>query len=515
VTAAAASPHAAATRVGADVLADRGTALDAAVAINAMLTVVYPHMCGIGGDLFLLYRDASDGRVWCLNGSGPAPRLATVEAYRERGLDEVPARGPLSVTVPGAVASWAAALERFGSRPLAELIEPAARAAEAGIEVTSRIARWIGDYAGDLAGDPLLRERYLDAGRAPAPGTTLHQPELAAALRRLIDAGAADLYRGELAQEIDAGMRAAGGFLRADDLAAFAPEWVEPVRLAYRGVEVVTTPPNSQGITALMMLNALTALAPGEPGTAAFVEALVRAKRYAFAERDRHVGDPRFVDVPVQRLLAPETARDALLAGGDPAAARSSAGDTVYLCAVDHAGNACSLIESTYYAFGSCFVPARSGVLLHNRGHFFSLEDGHANRLEPGKRTLHTLIASMAFRDGDLRLVFGTMGADGQAQTTVQVLERWLAGAGPQEAVSAPRILHGRFAAEDDPEELTVEGTMGAEVIEALRRRGLEPRVADEHEERLGHAHAIELRPDGTLAAGADPRSDGTAIVVE
>jgi gamma-glutamyltranspeptidase/glutathione hydrolase len=512
---AAASPHAAATRVGADVLAEGGTALDAAVAINAMLTVVYPHMCGIGGDLFLLYRDASDGRVWCLNGSGPAPRLATREAYRARGLHEVPARGPLSVTVPGAVASWAAALERFGSRPLGELLEPAARAAEAGIEVTARIARWIADNTGDLAGDPLLRERFLDGGHAPAPGTTLRQPELAAALRRLIDAGADDLYRGELAREIDAGMREADGLLRAEDLAAFAPEWVEPLRHAYGGVEVVTTPPNSQGITALLMLNALAALEPGAPGTADFVEALVQAKRLAFALRDRHVGDPRFVDVPVDRLLDPQTAREALLGGADPAAARSTAGDTVYLCAVDAAGNACSLIESTYYAFGSCFVPGGSGVLLHNRGHFFSLDDDHVNRLEPGKRTLHTLIASMAFRDGDLRLLFGTMGADGQAQTTVQVLERWLAGAGPQEAVSAPRILHGRFAAEDDPEELTVEASMGSGVIAELERRGLEPRVAAEHEERLGHAHAIELRPDGTLGAGADPRSDGAAIVLD
>jgi gamma-glutamyltranspeptidase len=515
VSGAAASPHAAATRVGAEVLADGGTALDAAVAINAMLTVVYPHMCGIGGDLFLLYRDASDGRVWCLNGTGPAPRLATREAYRARGLDEIPARGALSVTVPGAVASWAEALGRFGSRPLGELLEPAARAAEGGIEVTAGIARWIDDNAADLAADPLLRQRYLDAGRAPAPGTTLAQPEVAAALRRLIDAGAADLYRGELAHEIDAGVREAGGLLRAEDLAAFSPEWVEPLRHAYRGLEVVTTPPNSQGITALMMLNALTVLEPGAPGTAAFVEALVRAKRFAFAERDAHVADPRFVDVPVDRLLSTDLAREALLGSGDAAPARSSAGDTVYLCAVDAAGNACSLIESTYYAFGSCFVPGSSGVLLHNRGHFFSLDADHANRLEPGKRTLHTLMASMAFRDGGLRLVFGTMGADGQAQTTVQVLERWLAGAGPQEAVSAPRILHGRFAAEDDPEELTVEATMGAKVIEELERRGLAPRVAAEHEERLGHAHAIELGSDGTLAAGADPRSDGAAIVLE
>jgi gamma-glutamyltranspeptidase len=497
------------------VLADGGTALDAAVAINAMLTVVYPHMCGIGGDLFLLYRDASEGRVWCLNGTGPAPRLATREVYRARGLHEVPARGPLSATVPGAVASWAAALEHFGSRPLAELLEPAARAAEDGVELTARVAGWIEDAAADLAGDPVLRARFLDAsGHAPAPGTRLRQPELAAALRRLIDAGAEDLYRGELAHEIDAGMRAAEGLLRAEDLAAFAPEWVEPLRMAHRGVEVVTTPPNSQGVTALMMLNALTVLEAGPPGTAGFVEALVRAKRFAFAERDRHVADPRFAAVPLERLMSVERAREALSAGEEPAPARSSAGDTVYLCTVDAAGNACSLIESTYYAFGSCFVPGESGVLLQNRGHFFSLEDDDVNRLEPGKRTVHTLMASMAFRDGALQLVFGTMGADGQAQTTVQVLERWLAGAGPQEAVSAARILHGRFAAEDDPEELTVETTMGEDVIAELRRRGLDPRVAAEHEERLGHAHAIELRPDGSLAAGADPRSDGAAIVL-
>jgi gamma-glutamyltranspeptidase/glutathione hydrolase len=309
-------------------------------------------------------------------------------------------------------------------------------------------------------------------------------------------------------------MREADGFLRADDLAAFEPEWVEPLRHRHRGVEVLTTPPNSQGITALMMLNALTVLDPGAPGTADHVEALVRAKRFAFAARDRHVSDPRFTDVPVERLLDPEFARDAL-AGAGPAGARSSAGDTVYLCTVDAAGNACSMIESTYYPFGACFVPGASGIALHNRGHFFSLDDDHPNRLEPGKRTLHTLMATMAFRDGNLRLVFGTMGADGQAQTTVQVLERWLAGADPAEAVAAPRILHGRFAAEDDPEELTIERAFGDDVVEELVRRGLEPRVAGEHEERLGHAHAIELRPDGTLAAGADPRSDGAAIVLD
>jgi gamma-glutamyltranspeptidase / glutathione hydrolase len=515
VRAAAASPHAAATRVGADVLAAGGTAIDAAVAINAMLTVVYPHMCSLGGDLFLLYRDARDGRVWGLNGSGPAPRLATCEAVRARELAELPARGPLAVTVPGTVASWAAALERFGLRPLGEALEPAARAAEEGVAVTARLAGWIAHNAADLARDPVLRTRYLDGdGRPVRAGATLRQPDVGRTLRRPMEAGAQDLYRGDIAGEIDAAFRAADGFLRREDLAAFAPEWVAPLRHRHRGVDVVTTPPNSQGVTALMMLDALAALDAPAPGTAGHVEALVRAKRYAFAERDRHVGDPRFAGVPVGDLLAPGRAR-AALARDEVAPARSSAGDTVYLCAVDAEGNACSMIQSIYYGFGSCFVAGESGLLMHNRGHYFSLEEGHPNRLEPGKRPLHTLMANMVFAGDDLRLVFGCMGADGQAQTNVQVLERWLAGASVAEAVAAPRILHGRFVPEDDPEALTIEAPFGEETIAALRRAGHAPVVVGEHDERLGHAHAIELRPDGTLRAAADPRSDGSAIVLD
>jgi gamma-glutamyltranspeptidase / glutathione hydrolase len=515
MTAAAASPHAAATRAGADVLAAGGTAIDAAVAINAMLTVVYPHMCGLGGDLFLLYHSAADGRTWALNGSGPAPRLATREAFRARGLRQVPMRGPLTVTVPGAVASWAAALERFGRRPLAELLAPAARAAEEGIEVTARLAGWVAHNAADLAADPVLRRRWLEGdGRPVTAGTTVPQPDVARTLRRLMEGGADELYRGALADEIDAAFRAADGLLRREDLAAFVPEWAEPVRMRHGGLEIVTTPPNSQGVTSLMMLNALSVLDAGPPGTADHVEALVAAKRFAFAERDRHVLDPRFGAVPVAELLSIDRTREAL-AGPAAAGARSSAGDTVYLCAVDHDGNACSLIESVYYGFGSCFVAGETGLLMHNRGHYFSLDEHHANRLEPGKRPLHTLMASMAFAGDDLRLVFGTMGADGQAQTTVQVLERWLAGASVEEAVSLPRILHGRFVPEDDPEALTIEAPFGEDVVAALRERGHAPIVTGAHDERLGHAHAIELRADRTVDAASDPRSDGGAIVLD
>ena len=494
-----------------------GNAVDAAVAMNAMLSVVYPHMCGLGGDMFMLHYSAADGHVRGLNGSGPAPALATRQALRERGLDAIPARGPLPVTVPGTVGAWDEALRRLGSRPLADLLAPAEQAAREGVEITASLAASIELSSSELA-DPLLRRRFFDASGQPlAGGVVLRQPELAATLRRLMEAGAREFYEGEIAEQIDAASRAADGFLRRADLERYVARWVDPLSIRYRGLEVLVTAPNSQGITALMMLNALAAMDASRhpPGSADHIEALIRAKRVAFADRDRYVTDPDHLEVPTERLLSADHAR-LMLTGPESVLGPggSSGGDTVYLCALDAEGNACSVIQSIFYGFGSCFVGGDSGVLLQNRGHYFSLEDEHPNRLEPGKRTLHTLMACMAFQEDDLRLVFGTMGADGQAQTNVQVLERHLAGDSPQAAVSAPRILHGRFHPDDDPTVLNVEERMGLEVIAELAARGHDPNVLPAYDERLGHAHAIEAHPDGTTLAGSDPRSDGAAIVV-
>ncbi|MEA2229875.1 MAG: gamma-glutamyltranspeptidase / glutathione hydrolase, partial [Solirubrobacteraceae bacterium] len=273
---AVASPHSAATDAGAEVLAAGGNALDAAIATNAMLAVLYPHMCGLGGDLFLLYHEASTGTVHCLNGTGAAPALATPAAFAERGLDAVPARGPLPVTVPGAVGAWEAAVARFGSPPLADLLAPAIATADAGVPVTERLASWVGEARADLAQDPALRRLFLDDDGAPvAPGTTLRQPAVTETLRRLAHAGAADLYHGELAGAIDAAMRAADGLLRASDLAAYRPDWVAPIRTRHRGLDVVTTPPNSQAVTALLMLDHMAAGNGQEPGTARYVEDFV------------------------------------------------------------------------------------------------------------------------------------------------------------------------------------------------------------------------------------------------
>jgi gamma-glutamyltranspeptidase len=503
---AVASPHRSATDAGARVLAGGGNALDAAIATNAVLSVVYPHMCGLGGDLFLLYREARTGEVRCLNGTGRAPALATPAAFAARGLDEVPARGPLSLTVPGTVGAWEAALARFGSLPLADLLAPAIARATDGIEVTTRIAGWIDESRADIAADPALRTWFLDDSGAPAaPGTVVRLPELAATLRRLADAGAADLYTGELARRLGEAVEAAGGLLTADDLGTYEPDWPEPVATRHGGLDVVTTPPNSQGVTALVMLRRMRGLAP--PGTVAYVDDFIAAKLHAFALRDAHVTDPDHMRVTSAELLA-----DA--APPAPAPAAPVCGDTVYACAVDADGNACSLIQSLYYGFGSCFVAGDTGILMHNRAHYFSMRPEAANVLAPGKRTLHTLMACMALEDGQPRFVFGTMGADGQPQVNVQVLHRLIDGAHPADAVAAPRVLHGRFALEDDPDTLHIEADHRPAAAEVLAERHPRVAIVPPRSERLGHAHAIAIGADGEVAAGADPRSDGSAAIV-
>ena len=508
-TGAVATPHRAATAAGRDVLQAGGNALDAAIAANAMLAVAYPHMCGLGGDLFLLYFEAASGTVHCLNATGPAPAAATPAAVAERGLDAVPARGPLSVTVPGAVAGWDAALARFGTRPLGDLLAPAAAMARDGVEVTDRLAGWIADTQADLEVDATLRRQFLDAGGASlGAGAALRQPALATSLDRIARAGGRDLYDGELGVAIAGAVQAAGGLLSAGDLRGYQPEWTVPIRRLHAGLDVVTTPPNSQGIAALLMLQRMGEPGGDRPGSAAYVERFVAAKRHAFGLRDGHVTDPAHMVLST----------DDLLAGAGTAAAEPVTppvgGDTVFLCTSDAEGNACSLIQSLYYAFGSCLVAGDTGVLLHNRAHYFSLDGQAANVLAPGKRTLHTLMACMALEDGRPRFVFGTMGADGQPQANVQVLHRLASGAGAEEAVAAPRVLHGRFVLEDDPETLHVEADFAPAALADLRERVPGVQVVPARSERMGHAQAIALGARGVLSAGADPRSDGSAELV-
>lgn len=512
VNSAVVSPHWRASEIGREVLADGGNALDAALATNAVLWACYPHMCGLGGDVWILYYEAATSQVHCLNGSGGAPRMATPAEYRRRGHAKVPMKGPLSVVVPGVAAGWDDASRRFGSIPAGDLLRPAARTARAGVEITSRLAGWMGKNEGLLSGDPGLAAVFAKAGKLLPAGTTFRQPALADTLDRLADAGLEDFYRGAVAEAIVGGTAEAGGLLEAGDLKRHTSLWVRPATTRFDGLQVVTTPPNSQGATALEMLNLLSLIEGGRsaPGSARQLDAFLEARRLAYMDRDRHLGDPAHVPVPVDMLASLDHARDLLdrahMLRQDVSAPLE--GDTVYLAAVDRWGNACSVIQSIYHAFGSGFVPAGTGVIMANRGAYFSLDPESPNVIAPGKRPAHTLMASIALKNGRPWLVFGTMGGDGQPQTNVQVLLRVLAGAGPDDAVAAPRLLGGQVLPGDDPNQVHVEENLGAEVISELIRSGHRVRIVPAHDEMMGHAHAILIDGD-EVTAGVDPRSDG------
>jgi len=510
-----ATPHVAATDAGAAVLADGGNAVDATVAATAVLGVTYPHMCGIGGDLFLLHYDTSTTSVTCLNASGPAPLLASPRAYFERGFTSVPSRGPLAVTVPGAVDGWAKALARLGSRPISSLLEPAIAAAKGGVPVPPNLARWIVANARDLKQDARLASTFFSGVGTPlSAGDVLRQPALARSLERIADRGASEFYRGTLGVQISEAVEIAGGLLRERDLAEYSASWVPPIATTHRGLDVYTTPPNSQGVTALVMLRLLSSLGAHrmQPGSRDYIAAFVTAKRAAFRLRDRHLGDPAFKCTDWQALLDDRSLRREVDPGQPSETDFPPGGDTVYVCTVDSAGNACSAIHSIYYGFGACLVAGETGVLLHNRGHAFSLDHDTPTSLAPGKRPRHTLMASLALSRSGLRYVFGSMGAEGQPQFNVQVLDRLLAGAAPPDAVAAPRILHGRFALEDPPDTLRIEADMGSDVIRSLDQPRDTVEIVPSRSDVMGHAHAI-ARTRGQLTAGADPRSDGSAIV--
>ncbi|CCA94012.1 gamma-glutamyltranspeptidase [Novosphingobium sp. PP1Y] len=514
---AVASPHWRASQAGRDVLASGGNALDAALATNAMLWSCYPHMCGVGGDIWILYHEAATGRVHCLNGSGGAPRAATPEEFARRGLAQIPVKGPLSLAVPGVAAGWLDATSRFGTMPVAELLRPAAQVARSGVEITPKIRGWMDKVADLLPADPTLASSFTADGALLATRAVFRQPALADAIDRLADAGLADFYTGDLAAQIGKGVAEAGGILTADDLKAHASLWVEPVRTRFDGLDVLTTPPNSQGIAAIGILNLLSLIEGGRaaPGTTAQLRAFLEAKSLAYRDRNTYVADPAHVPVPVDMLSSLDHAR--MLAeqaeAFEPASSRPMEGDTVYLCTADRWGNACSVIQSLYHPFGSCFVPAGTGVVMANRGSYFSLDKSHANVVAPGKRPVHTLMASMALKKGKPWLVFGSMGGEGQPQTTVQVLLRVLAGDSPAAAVAAPRVLSGQIYPGDADNQLHIEEDYGGKVIRQIAEFGHTVKAVPKHDEMMGHAHAILI--DGqTIEAGADPRSDGAALTL-
>ncbi len=518
------SPHALASQAGLDVLRAGGSAVDAAIATSATLSVVYPHMTGLGGDAFWLIHEGGSGRVRFLNGGGPAGAAADIAAFQARGLTEIPLRGMLAggLTVPGAVASWCEAHAHYGRLGLDRVLQAATGYARDGFPVTRRLAGWIAQCADVLRADPAAAALFLRDGPARA-GSLLSHPALARTLEAIARDGRAGFYEGAVAASMAADVRARGGFFTEADLASQRACWGEPLVGQYRDLTLYQTPAPTQGFTLIEMLNLVEPFNLARQGFlgADHLHLLVQAKQIAFHDRDRHLGDPRFVDVPMQRLLSKVYAdeRRQLI---DPAHALrwdavpsygSLNGDTVYIAVVDRDGNAVSLIHSLYSAFGSGVMAGDTGVLLQNRGAYFTLEAAHPNALAPGKIPVHTLIASMGKRNDKLWSVLGCMGADGQPQIQLQAYVALMDfGCDIQQALEAPRWLSGRFALGEPRDLLHIEDRLPDATVADLEKRGHRLRHLGAWSERAGHAHGILIDPDNGLRhGGADPRSDGAA----
>ena len=513
-----ASPHALATAAGVDVLRRGGNAVDAAIATNAVLTVVMPSSCGIGGDAFWLISDRKRGVV-AYNGSGRAPAAASAQRLRDLGESVMPLRGAHSVTVPGAVRSWEDVANAHGSRSLDELLEPAERYARAGFACTDVIANYFELNAALLQRNAEATSTFLRDG-SPRAGTVVRNPALADSIAEIRRGGADAFYTGRIAEAIVATVHEGGSGLTLDDLAAHRTEQTQPIRLAWRGGELLAHPPNSVGATALEAMGMLRG--DGELDAPMWNHVAVEAMKIALDDRDTYFGDPAFVDVPIDRLLS-ETYLRERRAEIDPARARmhharTDRGGTVYLCVVDDEGNAVSLIESLYMNFGSGLVARGTGIVLHNRGGYFSLVADHPNELAGGKRPVHTLAPSMFLRDGMPELVFGTMGGDGQTQSHVQILHNlYERGLSVQQALDEPRWLYGRHdgipGSAGPGHALLVESRVDPSVLGSWIERGHDVGVIGAYENLMGHASAIQvLRHEGTLAGGADPRADSAAL---
>jgi gamma-glutamyltranspeptidase len=511
--AAVVADHPLAAAAGADVLRRGGNAVDAAITMAAVLAVVRPHMNGLGGDAFLLIREGRSGRVHALNGSGRAGERATIAEFQARGITAMPETGVLSVTVPGAVRAWADALRRHGTISLANALAPAIRYAIDGFPVSEKLAADLAASRGSLAADSAMAAVFLPGGELPAPGTILRQPDLGRSLQLIARDGADALYVGELARSIAEFMARERGLIGASDLAQHSSTWQQPIATTYAGYRVLAFPPNTQGIALLLQMNMaeLFDLRAMGHNTAEYVHTLVELKKLAFAERDRHITDPAFADIPVDSLLSKEFARELATRRAQQIAGARAAdgwGDTVFACAVDAQGNAVALSQSLYHPFGSGRMVPGSGVVLHNRGALFSLQPGHVNAIAPRKRTYHTLAPALAVRpDNSLFLVFGTPGADGQTQTQLQVFNNIvLFGMSPQRAVES-----ARWRSYDDGV-LQLEDGIPDAVRARLGELGHRLRVEPGRSADLGGAQVILVSPDGTRSTGADPRREAYGI---
>lgn len=509
-----------AAQAGSEILRRGGSAMDAAIAANAVLGVVEPMMNGIGGDLFVIVREAKTGRVVGLNASGPAPRGLTVERLRKAGHKTMPNSGIESVTVPGCVAGWAALHQRYGKLAWAELFAPAIYYAAHGFPVTEIIAAQWASSVTKLKGDEDGASVYLPGGKAPGAGTLFKNPDLASALREIASEGAAAFYQGGIARAIVSKSDKLGGTLTLDDLAAFEPEWVEPISTEYRGWRVWEIPPNSQGIAALMMLNIMERFELGKlsPVGAPLLHLEIEAQKLAYADLARYVADPRVAPAPVGAMLDKGYAgkRAAMIRPGRAACEVTpgefplpDGGDTIYLAAADEEGNLVSLIQSIFLSFGSGIGVPGYGFHLHNRGGLFTLEEGHPNALAPGKRPFHTIIPTLMEKD-ERHIAFGIMGGLNQAQAHAQFVSRIADhGMNPQQALEAARFT--RRAAGGC--EVLVENRVPAAELRTLGRWKHEVKAVGAYSNEMGGGQAVEWNSRTGVKSGASsPRKDGAAV---
>ena len=511
-----ASCHPLASLAGVEVLKSGGTVVDAAIAANGVLAVTQPNYCGVGGDLFCLYYEAATKRVYFLNGAGRSGSRAGLDELKRRGLTAVPPLGPGSVSVPGVTRAWSMLLERFGTRSLKSLLEPAVRYAAEGFPLTLIVCQAIRERSA-LFDDPEWHRVFAPNGAFPEPGQMFRQPDLARTLGELGDDP--DLfYRGRVARAIAARLER-DGFLTAGDLAAHTGAWGEPISTTYRGCTVWETPPPTQGLATLLTLNLLEGfdVAARPIHSVEHLHLLLELTKIAYADRDRWIADPAVSRVPVEALLAKPYAESRRGIFDPEKAQRYEAGeadgDTTGFVVADGRGNVLSVIQSIYKGFGSGVVAPGTGVVLQNRGAYFNTSPEHPNCFGPGKQPFHTLIANIVTRDGRPVLGLANMGGDGQAMFHTQILTNALDyGMEIQEAIERPRFFMGRLDPAEAPDLVRMESRVPAPVREALIGRGHNLLPVSDWFTQEGQAHAVAILEDGVLRGGADPRGDGAAV---
>lgn len=514
---AAESPLAA--QAGIRILESGGNAVDAAIATNAMMGVVSPMMNGLGGDLFAIVYDAKANKLYGLNSSGWAPKGLTIESLHKQGLRDMPQTGVHTITVPGAVEGWQKLADKFGRKKLSEDLAAAIQTAKNGYPVTEWVAMYWAANADYVRGDDEATKVYLPNDRAPKAGEVFRNPDLAWSLQQIAERGRDAYYKGEIAKRVLETIKRRGGVMTWQDLAEFSAEWVEPISTTYRDWTVYEMPPNEQGLAALMMLNIMEKFPLGQKeygfGSTKALHAEIEAKKLAYADLVKYIGDPRGQTLPVKTLLSknhaaeraklidPEHANCEVAAGSLP-----GGGDTTYLSVVDREGNMVSLIQSNYSEFGSGIVAQGTGFALHNRGALFNLDGTSPNALAGRKRPLHTIIPAFA-QKGDTRVAFGIMGGWNQSQAHAQFIANLADyNMNIQAALEAARFTKRTFAGCD----VQMENRISQKVRDELTAKGHKIQVMGTYSSAVGGGQAV-LRDfaAGVNYGASDPRKDGAA----